>query len=132
MFAYQAEPGGIGDAILCARDFIGEEYFAFLVPDQLFIGLAGAISQMASKKLPPNAAVSNLIRIPASELDYFPGAGYSSAKSYALQSDVVAITGIELAECALFPCPSLPPYIEIPPQCRGNEIPEEAFSECRV
>jgi UTP--glucose-1-phosphate uridylyltransferase len=100
VFAYQAKPRGIGDAILCARDFVGEERFAFLVPDQLFVGPAGAISQMASKKFPPNSAVSSVIRIPASELEYFPGARMFICESYALKSNVVAITGIEPAGCA--------------------------------
>ena len=51
VFAYQAKPRGIGDAILCARDFVGDDRFALLIPDQLLIGPAGAISQLASKKL---------------------------------------------------------------------------------
>src|SRR5260221_9119379 len=74
VFAYQAEPRGVGDAILCAKDFVGDERFALLIPDQLFIGPTGATSQLASKKLPPNAVISSLICIPASNLEYFPGA----------------------------------------------------------
>jgi UTP--glucose-1-phosphate uridylyltransferase len=100
VFTYQAEPRGIGDAILCAKDFVGDERFALLIPDQLFIGPAGAISQLASKKLPPNAAVSSLICIPASDLEYFPGARKFVCESYAAQSDVMVITGIEPAEYA--------------------------------
>src|SRR5215510_7371752 len=74
VFTYQAAPRGVGDAILCAKDFVGDERFALLISDQLFIGRTGAIFQLASKKLPANAVVSSLIRIPASELEYFPGA----------------------------------------------------------
>src|SRR5262249_12092150 len=81
-FAYQAEPRGVGDAILYAKEFVGDERFALLIPDQLFIGRAGAILQLASKKLPPNAVVSSLIRIPASELKYFPGARKLVCQSY--------------------------------------------------
>jgi UTP--glucose-1-phosphate uridylyltransferase len=100
VFAYEAEPRGVGDAILCAKEFVGDERFALLIPDQLFIGPAGAISQLASKKLPPNAAVSSLIFIPASELEYFPGARKFVCESYASRSDVMVITGIEPAEYA--------------------------------
>src|SRR5262249_56407308 len=82
VFAYQAEPRGLGDAVLCAKAFVGDERFALLIPDQLFIGRAGAILQLASKKLPPNAVVSSLIRIPASELKYFPGARKLVCQSY--------------------------------------------------
>ena len=68
VFTYQVKPRGIGDAILCAKDFVGDDCFALLIPDQLFIGPAGAISQLANKKLPPNAAISGVICIPASEI----------------------------------------------------------------
>src|SRR5262249_30828644 len=66
--------GGVGDAILCAKDFVGDDRFALLIPDQLFRGPAAAITQLASKKVPSNAAVSSLICIPACELEYFPKA----------------------------------------------------------
>ena len=100
VFTYQAKPRGIGDAILCAKDFVGDDCFALLIPDQLFIGPAGAISQLASKKLPPNAAISSVIHIPASDLEYFPGARTFVCDPYTAQSDVMVITGIEPAECA--------------------------------
>jgi UTP--glucose-1-phosphate uridylyltransferase len=100
VFAYQAEARGIGDAVLCAKDFVGEERFAFLIPDQLFIGRPGAILQLTSKKLPPNAVVSSMIRIPASELDYFPGARGFVCESYAARNDVMVVTGIEPADHA--------------------------------
>ena len=100
VFAYQGEPRGLGDAVLCAKAFVGGERFALLIPDQLFIGRAGAILQLASKKLPPNAVVSSLIRVPASELEYFPGARKFICESYAAQSGVMVVTGIEPAEYA--------------------------------
>jgi len=58
VFAYQAEPRGVGDAIRCAKEFVRDERFPLLIPDQLFIGRAGAILQLASKEVPPNAVVS--------------------------------------------------------------------------
>jgi UTP--glucose-1-phosphate uridylyltransferase len=98
VFAYQAEPRGVGDAILCAKEFVGDERFAFLVPDQLFVGRPGAILQLTSKNLPASAVVSSLIRIPASELDYFPGARKFVCDSHAAQSGVMVVTGIEPAD----------------------------------
>jgi len=106
VFTYQVKPRGIGDAILCAKDFVGDDCFALLIPDQLFIGPAGAISQLASKKLPPDAAISSVIYIPASDLEYFSGARKFVCESYAAQSDVMVITGIEPAECAS-PAPAM-------------------------
>jgi UTP--glucose-1-phosphate uridylyltransferase len=102
VFTYQAEPRGVGDAILCAKDFVGDKRFALLIPDQLFIGPATAISQLASKKVPSNAAVSSLICIPAWELEYFPGARTFVCESYADQSDMRVITGVEPADWAFF------------------------------
>jgi UTP--glucose-1-phosphate uridylyltransferase len=100
VFAYQTEPRGVGDAVLCAKTFVGDEHFALLIPDQMFIGRPGAIPQLASKKLPPNAIVSSLIRIPASELEYFPGARKFVCEPYAAQRGVMVVTEIEPAECA--------------------------------
>jgi UTP--glucose-1-phosphate uridylyltransferase len=100
VFAYQAEPRGVGDAIRCAKEFVGDERFALLIPDQLFIGRTGAIPQLATKNLLPTAVVSSLINIPASELGYFPGARKFLCEPYAAQSGVMVVTGIEPAEHA--------------------------------
>jgi hypothetical protein len=100
VFAYQREPRGVGDAVLCAKAFAGNERFALLIPDQLFIGRTGAIRQLASKNLPPTAVVSSLIRIPASELEYFPGARKFVCEPHAAQSGVMVVTGIEPTEQA--------------------------------
>jgi UTP--glucose-1-phosphate uridylyltransferase len=100
VFAYQGEPMGLGDAVLCAKAFVGDERFALLIPDQLFIGRTGAIRQLASKNLPPTAVVSSLIRIPASELEYFPGARKFVCEPYAAQRGVMVVAEIEPAECA--------------------------------
>jgi UTP--glucose-1-phosphate uridylyltransferase len=37
-FAYQDEPRGLGHAVGCARDLVGDEPFAVLLPDELFGG----------------------------------------------------------------------------------------------
>jgi UTP--glucose-1-phosphate uridylyltransferase len=80
VFAYQAERRGLGDAILCAKAFVGDERFALLIPDQLFIGRAGAIPQLASKNLPSTAVVSSLIRpYLHRSSNIFPELGISSA-----------------------------------------------------
>jgi UTP--glucose-1-phosphate uridylyltransferase len=102
VFAYQEDPRGVEDAVLCAKVFVGDERFALLIPDQLFIGRTGAIRQLASKNLPPNAVVSSLIRIPipASELEYFPGARKFVFGPYAAESGVMVVTEIEPAKCA--------------------------------
>src|ERR1051325_882126 len=37
-FAMQDEPLGLGHAVLCAREAVGDEPFAVLLPDELFFG----------------------------------------------------------------------------------------------
>lgn len=45
-FTRQQEPLGLGHAVWCAREIIGDEPFALLLPDMLFNGPRGVLSQM--------------------------------------------------------------------------------------
>jgi UTP--glucose-1-phosphate uridylyltransferase len=45
-FARQGDPLGLGHAVWCARDFIGNEPFAVLLPDDLMQATPGCLSQM--------------------------------------------------------------------------------------
>src|SRR5881394_157562 len=42
----QQQPLGLGHAVWCARDIIGDEPFAVLLPDDLMAGKPGALKQM--------------------------------------------------------------------------------------
>jgi UTP--glucose-1-phosphate uridylyltransferase len=42
----QQEPLGLGHAVWCARDIVGDEPFAVLLPDDLMVGQPGCIAQM--------------------------------------------------------------------------------------
>ncbi|MEA3048133.1 MAG: UTP--glucose-phosphate uridylyltransferase [Sphingomonadales bacterium] len=42
----QQEPLGLGHAIWCARDIVGDEPFAVLLPDDLMVGRPGCLAQM--------------------------------------------------------------------------------------
>jgi UTP--glucose-1-phosphate uridylyltransferase len=42
----QQEPLGLGHAVWCARDVVGDEPFAVLLPDDLMVGKPGCIAQM--------------------------------------------------------------------------------------
>jgi UTP--glucose-1-phosphate uridylyltransferase len=42
----QQEPLGLGHAVWCARDIVGDEPFAVLLPDDLMAGTPGALKQM--------------------------------------------------------------------------------------
>ena len=50
IFVRQQEPRGLGHAIWCARDIIGDEPFAIILPDELLIGrVKGCIAQMVEQ-----------------------------------------------------------------------------------
>ena len=42
----QQEPLGLGHAVWCARDIVGDEPFAVLLPDDLMVGQPGCLAQM--------------------------------------------------------------------------------------
>jgi UTP--glucose-1-phosphate uridylyltransferase len=44
--AEQQEPLGLGHAVWCARELVGDESFAVLLPDDLMFGNPGALAQM--------------------------------------------------------------------------------------
>src|SRR5207248_9686692 len=44
VFVNQDAPKGIGDAMLCARNFVADESFALVIPDQVFFGKSTSIT----------------------------------------------------------------------------------------
>ena len=44
----QQEPLGLGHAVWCARELVGEEPFAVLLPDDLMVGEPGCLAQMVA------------------------------------------------------------------------------------
>lgn len=48
VFVRQQEPLGLGHAIWCARDIIGDEPFAIFLPDEFMVGTPGCMTQMVS------------------------------------------------------------------------------------
>ena len=45
----QQQPLGLGHAVWCARDIVGDEPFAVLLPDDLMVGRPGALRQMVNE-----------------------------------------------------------------------------------
>ena len=44
----QQEPLGLGHAVWCAREMVGDEPFAILLPDDLMVGTPGCLAQMVA------------------------------------------------------------------------------------
>ena len=45
-FCYQDQPLGLGHAVWCAREFVGDEPFAVILPDDLIMAKPGCLKQM--------------------------------------------------------------------------------------
>lgn len=63
-FTRQQAPLGLGHAVWCARDIVGDEPFAVLLPDELVLNTPGCLKQMieAAEKLGPK---SNIVAVEA-------------------------------------------------------------------
>jgi len=63
----QQQPLGLGHAVWCARDIVGDEPFAVLLPDELMVGNPGCLAQMveAYEKVGGNLVAA--LEVPVSE-----------------------------------------------------------------
>jgi UTP--glucose-1-phosphate uridylyltransferase len=73
-FPVQSSPLGVGDALARARSFVRETPFAVILPDQGLLALRSATAQLLAAWRPGPAIWSALVRIPAADVPYFPGA----------------------------------------------------------
>ena len=67
----QAEPLGLGHAVLMAREAVGDEPFAVILPDELLTGAAPALAQCIQCMDAANSgaeAVIGLVRVPRGDL----------------------------------------------------------------
>lgn len=89
-YVRQAEPLGLGHAVLCAAELIGNEPFAVLLPDDLIDGTPkGAMAQMADVHRKTNKAVLAVEEVLRSEVHKYGVIKPANADEYPL-----AIRGI--------------------------------------
>ncbi|GAA0672891.1 UTP--glucose-1-phosphate uridylyltransferase [Sphingomonas insulae] len=74
----QQEPLGLGHAVWCAREIVGDEPFAVLLPDELMVGKPGFIKQMVEAYERVGGNIVGALEVPDSETDKYgiisPGA----------------------------------------------------------
>ena len=72
-FTRQQAPLGLGHAVWCARDIIGNEPFAVVLPDELVLNTPGCLAQMmaAAAKLPEKSNVLAVQEVPAHQTHYY-------------------------------------------------------------
>ena len=76
VYVRQQEPLGLGHAVWCAREIVGDEPFAVLLPDELMVG--GFLKQMVEAYDQVGGNVIGALEVPDSETDKYgiisPGA----------------------------------------------------------
>jgi UTP--glucose-1-phosphate uridylyltransferase len=63
----QQQPLGLGHAVWCARDIVGDEPFAVLLPDELMVGEPGCIAQMVEAYERIGGNIVAALEVPDSE-----------------------------------------------------------------
>jgi UTP--glucose-1-phosphate uridylyltransferase len=78
VYIRQQEPLGLGHAVWCAREIVGDEPFAVLLPDELMVGAPGFMKQMVEAYNQVGGNVIGALEVPDSETDKYgiisPGA----------------------------------------------------------
>jgi len=78
VYVRQQEPLGLGHAVWCAREIVGDEPFAVLLPDELMVGKPGFLKQMAEAYARVGGNLIGALEVESSETDKYgiitPGA----------------------------------------------------------
>src|SRR5215468_9501655 len=87
-FTRQQEPLGLGHAVWCARELVGHEPFALLLPDMLVKHERGCLAQMidASRNLPADANVIAVEEVPPERVHMYGvvGVGKPNGKLFGI------------------------------------------------
>jgi UTP--glucose-1-phosphate uridylyltransferase len=91
-FTRQQEPLGLGHAVWCARELIGREPFALLLPDVLVQHSPGCLAQMleAARELDDKVNVVAVEEVPRERVDQYGvvGVGPAKGKTFAITTMV--------------------------------------------
>ncbi len=91
-FTRQQEPLGLGHAVWCARELIGHEPFALLLPDVLVQHERSCLAQMmdAAREFPGKANIVAVEEVPRERVDQYGvvGVGERKGKMFAITSMV--------------------------------------------
>ena len=78
VYVRQQEPLGLGHAVWCARDIVGDEPFAVLLPDELMVGTPNFMAQMVQAYGKVGGNVIGALEVAPEETDKYgiisPGA----------------------------------------------------------
>lgn len=78
VYIRQQEPLGLGHAVWCAREIVGDEPFAVLLPDELMVGEPGFLAQMVAAYERVGGNIVGALAVPDCDTDKYgiisPGA----------------------------------------------------------
>jgi UTP--glucose-1-phosphate uridylyltransferase len=77
-FTRQQEPLGLGHAVLCARDLVGDEPFAVLLPDELLLSDPPCLAELAALYEQTGGCVIGLAEVPPAETNRYGIVGVSA------------------------------------------------------
>jgi len=70
-FVFQEQPRGLGDAILCARSCLTDDYFAILLPDDMLLGDTPGLKQLVRVATQYDAGVVALMPVTEDEVSAY-------------------------------------------------------------
>lgn len=71
VYVRQQEPLGLGHAVWCAREIVGDEPFAVLLPDELMVGTPNFLAQMVAAYEQVGGNIVGALEVPDSETDKY-------------------------------------------------------------
>ena len=71
VYVRQQEPLGLGHAVWCAREIVGDEPFAVLLPDELMVGSPNFLAQMVEAYDRVGGNIVGALEVPDSETDKY-------------------------------------------------------------
>ncbi len=71
VYVRQQEPLGLGHAVWCARDIVGDEPFAVFLPDELMVGTPGFMKQMVDAYATVGGNVIGALEVAEAETDKY-------------------------------------------------------------
>jgi UTP--glucose-1-phosphate uridylyltransferase len=133
-YVRQGEPLGLGHAVLCARDHVGNNPFAVLLGDDLIDYRDHLLEEMISVRAAKGGSVIALMEVPLESIHLYGCAAIDDASHEGEDGSVVRVTGlVEKPEAADAPSnlavigryvldPSIFDSLAKTPPGRGNEI----------
>lgn len=88
-YVRQQEPLGLGHAIWCARDIIGDEPFAIFLPDEFMVGSPGCMRQMVDAYEQVGGNIISVLEVPQDRVS-----SYGVIAPGATHGDITEVKGL--------------------------------------